>query len=112
MTKTKKRLLLLASLPLTIAVTIGVLAMLPPRPVITKGNFDRIQEGMTKAQVEEIFGREGFISNYSGTDHRIWVADDRSQAVIFFSDDGVTDKDWEDSNETFLDKIRRVLHLQ
>jgi hypothetical protein len=109
---TKKRLLLIASLPLTIAVTVGVLAMLPPRTGVTAANHDRIENGMTMAEVEEIFGREGFISNYSGTDHRIWVADDRSQAVIFFSDDGVTDKDWEDSNETFLDKIRRVLHLQ
>jgi outer membrane protein assembly factor BamE (lipoprotein component of BamABCDE complex) len=53
----KKRLLLIASLPLTIALTLGVLAMLPPPPGVTKANFDRIQEGMTRAEVEEIFGK-------------------------------------------------------
>ena len=36
---TKKRLLLLATLPLAIAVTLGVLAMLPPSPGVTKANF-------------------------------------------------------------------------
>lgn len=39
--KTKTRLLLIASLPLTIAVTLGVLAMLPPRSGV---NFDRIHD--------------------------------------------------------------------
>jgi hypothetical protein len=52
----KKRLLLIASFPFTIALTLGVLAMLPPSPGVTKANFDRIKEGMTKAEVEEILG--------------------------------------------------------
>ena len=55
----KKRLLLIASLPLAIVVTLGVLAQLPPRPGVTRANFDRIEKGMTLAQVEEIFGKEG-----------------------------------------------------
>ena len=53
---TIKRLILLASLPLMIAVALGVLAMLPPGPGVTKANFDRIEKGMTTAQVKEIFG--------------------------------------------------------
>jgi hypothetical protein len=45
----KRRLLLLASLPLAIvAMTLGVLALLPPSPGVTKTNFDRIMEEMTK----------------------------------------------------------------
>jgi hypothetical protein len=58
---TGKRLILIASVPLVIVVTLGVLALLPPddRPGVTKANFDRIEKWMTKAQVEEIFGREG-----------------------------------------------------
>lgn len=42
---TKKRLFLIAALPLTIAVTIGMLAILPPRPDEMKAKFDRIQTG-------------------------------------------------------------------
>ena len=49
---TKKRVALLAVLPLTVAVILGALEMLPPRPGVTKANFDRIQEGMTLAEVE------------------------------------------------------------
>jgi hypothetical protein len=42
MIMTKKHLLLIASLPVAIAVTFGVVALLPPRPGVTKANFDRI----------------------------------------------------------------------
>ena len=49
---TKKRLLLIACLPLTVAVTLGVLAMLPPRPGVTKTNFGRMEIGMTRVEVE------------------------------------------------------------
>jgi hypothetical protein len=112
MTKTKKRLLLIASLPLVIVVVLGVLAMLPPRPGVTKANFDRIQEGMTMMEVEEIFGREGNQASRGRT--VFWGADDGSGAAIGFgmSHDCVVGKHWHDSNETFLDKIRRWLHLR
>jgi hypothetical protein len=49
---TKKRMALLAVLPVTVAVVLGAVVMLPPRPGITKANFDRIQEGMTLAEVD------------------------------------------------------------
>jgi hypothetical protein len=52
---TKKRLLLIALPLIVVAVTFGVLAMLPPRPGVTKANFDRIEKGMTQAEVEERF---------------------------------------------------------
>jgi hypothetical protein len=55
---TKKRLLLIAVPPLSIAVTLGVLAMLPPGPGVTKANFDRIEKEMTRAEVEQVFGQE------------------------------------------------------
>ena len=113
---TTKRLLLFASLPLTIAVTLGVLAilpaMLPHRPGVTKANFDRIQIGMTKAQVAEIFGETQPKSAKEGVVDWVLVTDDGSMAVIGFFDDCVTDKTLNDSPETFLDKIRRLLHLQ
>jgi hypothetical protein len=53
---TKKRLLLIASMPLAIVVILGVLVMLTTRSNVTKANYDRIHEGMTRAEVEQIFG--------------------------------------------------------
>jgi hypothetical protein len=57
MTITKKRVLLIASLPLAAALVLGVLAMLPARPGATKANYDRIEIGMPKVEVERMFGR-------------------------------------------------------
>jgi hypothetical protein len=108
---TKKRMALLAVLPLTIAVILGVPAMLPPdtRPGVTKANFDRIEMGMTLAEVEEIFGREG--EPCPCPPWVIWEASGGSLVSIKFVDDCVLDKEWPDSKETILDKIRRWLHL-
>jgi hypothetical protein len=104
---TKKRLLLLASVPLTIAVTLGVLAMLPPSPGVTKSNFDRIQEGMTNTQVEAIFGREGQRTEWG----RYWKADDGSGAFFQFRDHCVVYAEWYDSHEPILNKFCRWIHL-
>jgi hypothetical protein len=111
---TKKRHLLIASVPLvTIAVILGVLAMLPPRPGVTTVNYDRIERGMTRAEVEEIFGREGRPFAKDGdTVFLDWREDDGSGAVIGFSHDCVVFKRWFDSNESYLDKIQRWLHLR
>jgi hypothetical protein len=132
---TKKRILLVASLPLAIALTFGVLTILPPRPGVTKANFDRIEVGMTKAQVEGIFGAEGevtrddkaLIAEILGKEFerdgkslkvrgdlsvcRIWGANNGSGAQIEFVDDCVVDKQWLETDESFLKKIRRWLHL-
>jgi hypothetical protein len=56
---TKKRLFLVSALPLAVAISLGVLAMLPPSAGDTKANFDRIQDGMRRAEVETILGQEG-----------------------------------------------------
>lgn len=119
---TKKRLLLIAAVPLAIVVVLGVLSILPSRPGVTKANFDRIQVGMTRAQVEEIFGREGkrnrvWMRGIENTMFFViqdeWVAEDSSAALVAFSfpDDYVIETEWHDSTETILDKIRRSLHL-
>lgn len=53
----KRRWLWLGLLVAAIAgVVLTVLALLPPRPGITKENFDRIEEGMTRPEVEAILG--------------------------------------------------------
>ena len=105
----KKRLLLIASLPLTIVVTLCVLAMLPPSPGVTKANFDRIEKGMTKAEVEQIFGEKGEWD--AEIDRLVWQADDGTWACVWFIDGCVTQTNWLNPNETLLEKIRRWLHL-
>lgn len=110
MTMTKKRLLLIASLLLVIAVT---LAMLPPRSGVTKANFDRIEKGMTLAELEEIFGEKG--NWWDGAGRKglpmCWTAKDGLGADVEFVDESVARKQWADSHETIFDKIRRWLHL-
>ena len=110
---TRKRLILIASLPLVIAVALGVLAMLPPGPGVTKANFDRIEKGMTMVEVKRIFGEEGtpFLM-WSARDWKCWQADDGSDAFVEVVDDCAGEKHWTDSNETFFNKIRRWLHLR
>jgi hypothetical protein len=124
MTKMKKRLLLIASVPITIAVILGVLALLPPSPGVTKANFDRIEKEMTRAQVEAVFGGQGTkdlpfyprfgkgLQGHWGTAVVYWETHDGSFAIVEFVDDCVTDKEWQDSDESFLAKIRRWLHLR
>jgi hypothetical protein len=117
---TKKHFLLIVALPLSIAVTLCVLAMIPPRPGVTKANYDRIETGMTKAEVEEIFGGKEIDLLAAPMKNRswdvfgrsVWTADDGSEAWISFGDDCVYQKRWYESAETFLDKLRRWLHLR
>jgi hypothetical protein len=114
---TKKRVALLAVLPLTVAVMFGVLVMLPPHPGVTKANFDRIEKGMTAREVEmnfdRIHDRMTTLDEFLGRarDIRHWKAHDGSSAFVEFQDDCVYSKKWINSNESYLDKIRRWLHL-
>jgi hypothetical protein len=112
---TKKRLLLVAVVPLVAFLLLGVLAMMPPSPGVTKANFNRIEKGMTKAEVVQIFGGRG--RPFLGDDESwmLWEADDGSWVTIVFKDDGIADKHWQrwyDSDKTLLDKLRRWLHLR
>jgi hypothetical protein len=109
---TTKRLLLFASLPLAAAVTLGILSILPYRPGITKANFDRIEKGITKAEVERIFGEPAVVSFSvsfpTGATGLGWRADGGSVANI----GSVCSTEWIGVEEHFFDKIRRWLHLQ
>ena len=115
---TKKRFLLIAFLPLTITVTLGVLAMLPPSPGVTKSNFDRIEVGMSRQEVEEIFGAPptpwaGFLTSSMRIGEK-WGKNEREFAVIVFDQWGhmkVVEAEWFDFRESLLQKIRRWFHL-
>ena len=120
---TKKRLLLLAILPLAIAVMFGVLAMLPPSPGVTKANFDRIEDGMTAAEVERIFGRKADairLQDFPDDDPNeirelplhTWRKDDGICTEVGFTGDGVVWYTyWHDPNETIFAKLCRRLRL-
>ena len=110
---TKKRLILIATLPLAIIVTVGVLAMLPSSSGVTKATFDRIKDGMTRAEVQEIL-RDNPEEVRTGGAYRScgWRGDDGSVVlVVLFLDDTVVDMRWRGPSETILDKIRRCLGL-
>jgi hypothetical protein len=100
MTK-KKSLPLIAILPLSIAVTLGILAMLPLRPGVTKANFDRIEKGMTLAEVEEIFGTKGEMPITISGRRTVyeWKASDGSWAILVFGNDRLLGSGWDNSNE-------------
>jgi hypothetical protein len=46
----------LALLMTACVVTVAVVYLLPPKPGVAKENFDRIEVGMTRAEVEKLFG--------------------------------------------------------
>jgi hypothetical protein len=88
--------------------------MLPPddRPGVTKANFDRIEKGMTLAEVQQIFGQDGegpwFPTESKNRTYWYW---DWPKVGIQFLDNCVIEKEWHNSEETILDKIRRWLRL-
>jgi hypothetical protein len=97
---------------LCVGVTLTVFAPLPPRPGVTKANFDQIQVGMNISEVERILGGTGL--RFDGLVDRpalVWQGEDASFALIEVADNTVIGKRWHPSNETLLDKFRRWLHL-
>ena len=55
----RKRVILAAgTMAGLVGVVLVVVAMLPPSPGVTRANFDRIEKGMTRAQVEAILGQK------------------------------------------------------
>src|SRR5215831_15323613 len=105
-----KRYFIVAALFASLASVGFVAALLMSNgPGVTKENFDRIEEGMTLREVEQIFGRPG---NYNWGGYS-WQGDDGARVFVLFAFEGDSAgrKFWEDSTETPLDKLRRWLHL-
>jgi hypothetical protein len=116
---TNKRRIVMAGIPAGVAcLVLGILAMLPPsdRPGVTKANFDRIEKGMTGAEVDAIFGksssagRSAFIAGGGVISFESWRNDDGAYASLVLDDDVVAQKSWNESTETITAKIRRWLH--
>jgi hypothetical protein len=89
--------------------------MLPPPPGVTKANFDFIEVGMALTEVERIFGHAGHQVAVRGDEQRktiFWTETpyNGDVAIITFSNYLACDKQW-GGGSTFLDKLRRWLHL-
>jgi hypothetical protein len=99
------------------ALVLGMLALLPGRPGVSKANFDRIEDGMTLAEVQAIMGRLPDIvfdmpdDEIAGRTLFVWNHADSSHASIRFNGDKVTSKTFTPSTETFTDKLRRWLGM-
>jgi hypothetical protein len=107
---TKKRSLLFASLPLAVAVMLGVLAMLP-RPGVPKARFDRIEKGMTKDEVEDLLGEPGFDFPWACVGTFAWRADNGDLEAFTFDRSGRMEWRFHYRKETISEKIFRWLHL-
>jgi hypothetical protein len=113
----KKKWLLIgiATLAITSGLAVAIPALQPPRPGVTKANFDRIETGMTMSEVEAVFGQGPNIVSVEGAVYnpvRDWIGADWAIASIHFNgDDEVASKRWTPSTETIIDKLRRWLSL-
>jgi hypothetical protein len=98
-------------------VALGMLAMLPPQPGVTKANFDRIENGMTLQEVERILAAKGVYFNGGTTiDPRtppplFWLHVNGMSIAVQFNNAKVTSKHFRESTETAFDKVRRWLHF-
>ncbi len=93
----------------------AALVLLPTRPGITKANFDRVKFGMKYEEVEPILGPNWLLGpNPKSEDIGgvAWVRADGAVARVQFANNSVTEKEWEDSDETITDTIRRWLNMQ
>ena len=113
----RKRLLVAAGTMAGLAgVGLVVLAMLPPAPGVTKLNFDRIEIGMTEADIEALLGRRAEKSELGLAKHGLlefawWHGDDKAMVTITLHNGFVDEKRWAAPTETISEKIRRWLRL-
>lgn len=94
--------------------TAGIPALFPPRPGVTKANFDRIEKGMQLEQVEAIFGGPGedrLLPLADGSVTLRWKAGAYTFAEMRSLDGKVVAMGWYGREETFTDKLRRWLGL-
>jgi hypothetical protein len=116
---TKKRCLTFTGVSAAcVCLALGVPAMLPPRPGVTKANFDRLPDGATLAEVTEVFGRVPDQDSPGLIDEKtcFWRmkddAGDDGGAVIIFKGEVVSRKTWFGSTETVSARIARWFHVK
>ena len=108
----KKHWLLAAAMLIGLVFLIG--ALLPYRAGVTKANFDRIEDGMSKPEVVEILGEPSTDQLVGaglaiGHTREVWTANEGFVGALIVFDEQVRvfQKDWVD--HTFLGRVRHVL---
>ncbi len=90
---TKKRLALIAVVPLTVAVALGVWLSWPPPPGITPAHAARIMDGMTRRDVEAILGGPARSETPQKMDasgpEETWNSDTVRVVIVFDADNRV-----------------------
>jgi hypothetical protein len=89
------------------AVLVG-LAMLPPKPGVTEAKLAQIKTGMTKEDVEDLFGEEGTEFEWGGVDTFSWPRSNGGTVAIWFNSGRVGHVNVRDPENT-IQKIRRCL---
>lgn len=85
--------LVLVAVCVVMAVVGAWVAMSPPTPGVTKSNFDRIEAGMTRPEVETVLstGTETVLSNEW---KERWMGRNGNTIVIYYKEEKVIDKEW------------------
>jgi hypothetical protein len=125
MTKKRRLFVLLAAAAVGVAGCLVWYFALNPGPGVTLANFDRVREGMSKEEVEAILGPPG-VDQELRDRHQItyrlsiWEADDL-RLTVHYDDGRASDALGEVGGkvvrqsfrppESFLGKVRRLLHL-
>jgi outer membrane protein assembly factor BamE (lipoprotein component of BamABCDE complex) len=128
---TKKRWIVLAGiLAACVCLTLAVLALLPPRPGVTEANVERIEDGMTREEVEALLGGPGvslgsYLAHWYPPSPKalapakkyhagvLWQhpRSNASVIVIFDERERVVRKQWIASQQTFVEKLYSLFGL-
>lgn len=89
---------------------------------VTEENLNRIEEGMTKAEVEKIFGAKGELGEFQYWSRpnlvgMVWKGHDGTACVLFENNrvatsEHIPTRGWSHGNESMSSKIRRWLHVR
>jgi hypothetical protein len=121
MTRKKRLFLIAGTLAGCVCLTLGVLALLPPRTRVTNENYDCIEQGMSNTDVQTIFGEPAELDRWPasrpGQDEgvktcRCWDGGEIVVLVAFDDDDRVVDTIKGERQPGFFGMIRRWLHLR
>ena len=126
---TKKHLMVaVAILAACAPLVLAVLAILPPRPGISKANFDRITVGMSKAEIQEILGGAASITSPGGKTytqlagihgnrtpdgllHQVWGGDTGVAIIAFDAQELAVHTHWINPPPGFLKAVLNVFGL-
>ena len=105
----------LATLAIAGGLAVAILTLQPLGPGVTEANQDRIEHGMSEADVEAILGKPAdtwqIMVSAGVIADKQWRAGNGAYVEITFINGAVVRSQWYESTETITDKLRRWLSL-